>query len=109
MFAVLLSQDRGNTWYSTGLVKHNVFISGNGEERQAGERLSIDPQANYTFFGSRKDGMWILYPAGVWEKVGGGLPTTTADPGKMKTNWAILSKKYKHFAHITTVVVMAIL
>ena len=50
----------------------------------------------------------IILFSGVWEKVGGGLPTTTADPGKMKTNWAILSKKYKHFAHITTVVVMAI-
>lgn len=68
------SNDRGATWIELGLRRSdglNVRIAGNGEHRQAGERLAVDPnQPNTVYFGSRADGMFRSVDGGAtWSEV----------------------------------------
>jgi xyloglucan-specific exo-beta-1,4-glucanase len=79
---VHVSDDLGSTWRPTGLAAQKIAMDGNGDFRgMAGERLLVDPfNAERVYYASRRDGLW-LRNANVWQKIGGGLPATTADPG----------------------------
>jgi hypothetical protein len=65
-----VSQDQGETWTPMNGLK--VYMNGNGDWRQAGERLAIDPNGNgaVLLFGSRKDGLWRSTNNGInWSKI----------------------------------------
>ncbi len=69
------SNDGGRTWERTDLVdasgKPLVHVNGNGNGRNGGNRLAIDPNdPNQLWFGSRQDGLWHSSDAGVtWKRV----------------------------------------
>lgn len=73
--SVCRSDDQGRTWKRTDLVapdgKPLVRANGNGEGRNGGNRLAIDPiDPNHLWFGSRLDGLWHSTDAGVtWTRV----------------------------------------
>jgi hypothetical protein len=73
---VLRSSDGGRTWRSPGTQRFR--ISGNGEWRQGGERLSVDPaNPDVVMFGSRTQGVWRSEDGGVtWLRT-----TAPAGPG----------------------------
>ncbi|MDQ3001838.1 MAG: hypothetical protein M3Y08_11335 [Fibrobacterota bacterium] len=67
--SIYKSADQGNTWARQSLP---VFMDGNGEWRQAGERLAVDPNGNgaVVYFGSRKNGLWKSSNSGsTWAQI----------------------------------------
>jgi photosystem II stability/assembly factor-like uncharacterized protein len=59
------STDRGDTWTATGFLRHQVKMEPNGEGRQEGERLAVDPaNSDLVYFGSLSDGLWTTFDAG---------------------------------------------
>jgi len=83
---VLVSEDRGFTWRSTGLVSNNVYQGSNDDYRvESGERLAVNPgNSNIVYFASRRNGLWkgVRQPDATytWAQVGGGLPPWTISP-----------------------------
>jgi photosystem II stability/assembly factor-like uncharacterized protein len=69
------SDDQGRTWKRTDLADGNgqplVRVNGNGNGRNGGNRLAIDPNdPNHLWYGSRLDGLWHSADAGVtWNRV----------------------------------------
>lgn len=68
---IFRSINRGEKWVSTSFAIHNVQMEPNGEGRQEGERLRVDPHSSkIVYFGSIADGLWMTEDAGVvWRKV----------------------------------------
>jgi photosystem II stability/assembly factor-like uncharacterized protein len=60
--AFLRSSDQGRTWARTDMISGGspiIRVNGNGNGRNGGNRLAIDPNLPSTlFFGSRLDGLW---------------------------------------------------
>ncbi len=53
---VLRSTDQGKTWSDSG---QSWYMNGNGDYRQGGERLAVDPNNDaIIYFGSRQAGLW---------------------------------------------------
>lgn len=69
---VFRSADRGDTWTATGFRKTGVKVEPNGEGRQDGERLAVDPaNSQVVYFASIQDGLWLTEDGGAaWHKVG---------------------------------------
>lgn len=65
---ILKSSNRGQTWSDSG---QRWYINGNGDYRQGGERLAVDPNNNnIVYFGSRTQGLWFSTNAGAsWNQV----------------------------------------
>src|SRR5262249_4910345 len=76
-----ISNDKGATWSSTGLLSSAVAMMPNNYYRgTTGERLMVDPQkSGLLYFCSRQNGLWKKNGAAAWAQVGG-LPAA-ADPG----------------------------
>lgn len=62
---VLKTEDGGKSWKRTNLKKSDgtdVMSEGNGPNRQAGERLAVDPNfPQNVWFGTRNDGLWVSH------------------------------------------------
>jgi photosystem II stability/assembly factor-like uncharacterized protein len=87
---VFRSEDRGETWKVTGFAAAHVKFDSNGEGRQEGERLAVDPRNSaVVYYATHGDGLWMTRDAGVaWARVPGipagepphGVNTVTFDP-----------------------------
>ncbi len=71
---VLKTVDGGKTWARTGLKNERgepVLSAGNGDDKQGGERLCINPRAPKTvWFGTRNDGLFVTRDgARTWKSV----------------------------------------
>jgi photosystem II stability/assembly factor-like uncharacterized protein len=79
---IFRSTDRGERWTATDFARHSVTMEPNGEGRQEGERLAIDPHNNaVVYFGSIEDGLWRTTDAGArWDRVGD-IPVGTTPHG----------------------------
>jgi xyloglucan-specific exo-beta-1,4-glucanase len=66
--AIIKSTNRGDTWT---VLKRYLFISGNGDYRELGERLMVDPNnSNIIYAGTRRSGLLISENAGVtWTRI----------------------------------------
>lgn len=101
---IFRSTNRGESWAPTSFGMHKVRMEPNGEGRQEGERLAVDPQnSDIVYYGSIADGLWVTTDAGTsWGKVSaipaGPVPrgvntivfdkasgTTTSDADKPRT------------------------
>jgi hypothetical protein len=97
---VLVSHDRGTTWSFTGLASQGLYLGANDDYRgMTGERLAVDPnKPGVLFFATQQNGLWqgasTASPPAMnwvvsclrtlpmnWTQVGGGLPTSTSNPG----------------------------
>lgn len=69
---IFRSTDRGESWTPTSFDLHHVRMEPNGEGRQEGERLAVDPRnSDVVYYGSIANGLWFTADAGVtWKKVG---------------------------------------
>ncbi|WP_058301821.1 fibronectin type III domain-containing protein [Gorillibacterium timonense] len=82
---ILKSTDRGETWTRTELKNGtaDVRMNSNGDNRDAGERIAVDPNNSaIVYFGSRFDGLWKSTTAaspGSWTKVTA-FPSTGTSP-----------------------------
>lgn len=78
---ILRSDDYGNTW-DTINVTSQFKASGNGDGRQTGERLAVDPNNSNIFFcGTRSNGLWKSTDRGTtWSNVSG-LSASTSGQG----------------------------
>lgn len=107
---VFRSVNRGDTWTATKFRNTGVKVEANGEGRQEGERLAIDPvNSNVVYFASISGGLWMTenggehwthvdaIPAGkpphgvntlVFDRTGG---TTNAKDGTERTKIAYVS------------------
>lgn len=84
------SDNRGDTWIATSFLQHKVKMEPNGEGRQEGERLAVDPiNSRVVYFGSTDHGLWTTQDAGeTWSRVtaippgasGHGVNTVVFDP-----------------------------
>ncbi|WP_438433423.1 fibronectin type III domain-containing protein [Gorillibacterium sp. sgz500922] len=80
---ILKSTNRGETWVRANLKNGtaDVKMVGNGDNRDAGERLAVDPNnGSIVYFGSRYDGLWKSTAAGdpnTWTQVAS-LPSAGA-------------------------------
>ncbi|WP_170142802.1 sialidase [Thermosporothrix hazakensis] len=74
---ILKSTDRGATWQD--ISKQRWYMAGNGDNRQGGERLAVDPNnSNILYFGSRNKGLWVSTDGGInWAQVNA-IPTGTS-------------------------------
>jgi photosystem II stability/assembly factor-like uncharacterized protein len=68
---VFRSNNRGNTWTATTFGSKNIIVEPNGEGRQEGERLSVDPaNSDVVYYGSINQGLWRTENGGdTWERV----------------------------------------
>lgn len=94
---IFRSTNRGDTWTATHFKDRGVKMEPNGEGRQEGERLAVDPiNSNVVYFASIQDGLWLTENAGdTWTKVDAipagkaphGVNTIVFDPksGAMKS------------------------
>jgi hypothetical protein len=76
---VLVSRDAGQTWKSSA---RRWFISGNAENRQIAERLSVDPaQPKRALLGTRTEGLWLTEDFGAnWARLES-LPAASVGSG----------------------------
>ncbi|AHF90641.1 sialidase [Opitutaceae bacterium TAV5] len=84
------STSRGDTWTATDFLRHKVKMEPNGEGRQEGERLAVDPaNSDVVYFGSLDHGLWTTQDGGdTWTRVeaippgtpGHGVNTVVFDP-----------------------------
>jgi photosystem II stability/assembly factor-like uncharacterized protein len=79
---VYKSTDRGETWIATDFLRHKVKMEPNGEGRQEGERLAVDPaNSDVVYFGSIDHGLWTTQNGGgTWTRVDA-IPAGTAGHG----------------------------
>ena len=79
---VYKSLDRGETWKPTGFASNKVKMEPNGQGRQEGERLAVDPlDENTVYYGSISDGLWVTPDGGAsWSRVAG-VPAGRPDHG----------------------------
>lgn len=65
---ILKSTNQGQTWSDSG---QRWYINGNGDYREGGERLAVDPSNDsIVYFGSRTQGLWVSTNAGSsWSQV----------------------------------------
>lgn len=65
---ILKSTNYGKSWTDSG---YRWPIAGNGDDRQGGERLAVDPNNNnVVYFGSRTEGLWVSTNAAkTWTQV----------------------------------------
>ncbi|MFO8007803.1 MAG: sialidase, partial [Candidatus Brocadiia bacterium] len=77
---VYRSSDGTVTWALPGTL--GVTMEPNGEARQCGERLAVDPaDANVVYYGSVRDGLWVSTDgAATWSQVSA-IPVGTAEHG----------------------------
>lgn len=62
---VFRSENRGETWTATQFKATGVKVEANGEGRQEGERLAVDPaNSQVVYFGSIGDGLWTTENGG---------------------------------------------
>ncbi len=62
---IFRSADRGNSWAATSFGSKNVTMDANGEGRQEGERLAVDPNnGNVVYYGSTDHGLWTTEDGG---------------------------------------------
>ncbi len=68
---VFRSTNRGDTWTATQFHKTGVKVEANGEGRQDGERLAVDPvNSNVVYYASITEGLWFTENAGAsWTKI----------------------------------------
>lgn len=68
---VFRSEDQGDTWKPTKFKTTGVQVEANGEGRQEGERLAVDPlNSAVVYFASIAEGLWVTEDAGEsWAKV----------------------------------------
>ncbi len=69
---VFRSTNQGDTWTATNFQKAtSVKVEANGEGRQEGERLAVDPvNSDVVYFASIQDGLWTTQDGGAtWVKV----------------------------------------
>lgn len=68
---VFKSTNKGDNWTATQFKQHGVKVEANGEGRQEGERLAVDPvNSGVVYFGSISDGLWSTDNGGdAWKKV----------------------------------------
>jgi len=68
---IFRSTNRGDTWTATRFLENGVRMEPNGEGRQEGERLAVDPaNPDVVYFGSVQDGLWATYDGGAkWTRV----------------------------------------
>ncbi|MDR3710694.1 MAG: hypothetical protein P4L33_20530 [Capsulimonadaceae bacterium] len=68
---IFRSTDRGEHWLATSFSSSRVKMDPNGEGRQCGERLAVDPaNSNVAYFASVWDGLWHTDDGGkTWTKV----------------------------------------
>lgn len=68
---IFRSTDRGDKWIPTGFASRKVKMEPNGEGRQDGERLGVDPHnSNVIYYASIADGLWTSEDGGTnWGKV----------------------------------------
>jgi photosystem II stability/assembly factor-like uncharacterized protein len=88
---IFRSTDRGEHWIPTAFKNTKVRMEPNGEGRQEGERLAVDPRnSDVVYFASIMDGLWVTEDAGAtWTRVAGvpagsapyGITTVVFDPG----------------------------
>jgi hypothetical protein len=80
---VLVSENKGLSWKSTSLGKHNIYVGPNEAYRaETGERLAVDPhQSGLIYFASRRHGLWRKQGNADWVRVAGGLPEPSSLPG----------------------------
>jgi xyloglucan-specific exo-beta-1,4-glucanase len=66
--AIIKSTNRGDTWT---VLRSSLFISGNGDFRELGERLMVDPNnSNIVYAGTRLSGLLISENAGqTWTRI----------------------------------------
>ncbi|BAY82565.1 putative sialidase [Calothrix parasitica NIES-267] len=85
---VFVSDNRGNTWKSTGLGKKDIFLGANQKYRSdTGERLAVDPnKSEIIYFASRRDGLWRKNGNQEWVKVSSGLPAAKSLPQYNKSD-----------------------
>lgn len=65
------SVNRGDRWTATNFKNTGVKVEANGEGRQDGERLAVDPvNSNVVYFASISDGLWLTEDGGdLWAHV----------------------------------------
>lgn len=70
---IFKSTNRGDTWAATTFANNNVKMDANGEGRQEGERLGVDPHnSDVVYFCPTSDFLWYTNDGGVnWHKVEG--------------------------------------
>jgi photosystem II stability/assembly factor-like uncharacterized protein len=88
---IFKSTNRGDTWSPTGFLVNKVKMEPNGEGRQEGERLAVDPvNSDVVYYGSLADGLWRTHDGGgTWARVESvpagvhahGVNTVVFDPG----------------------------
>ncbi|PAW76233.1 MAG: sialidase [Verrucomicrobia bacterium Tous-C9LFEB] len=68
---IFKSTNRGDKWVATSFGNHHVKIEANGEGRQEGERLAVDPNnSDVVYFASKGDGLWFTRDGGAkWARV----------------------------------------
>jgi xyloglucan-specific exo-beta-1,4-glucanase len=79
---IMVSDNRGDSWQSTGLGKHNIYVGANQAYRSdTGERLAVDPnKSGLVYFASRRHGLWKKEGNADWVQVTGGLPPASSLP-----------------------------
>jgi len=68
---IFRSKNRGDTWTATSFAPNSVKMEPNGDGRQEGERLAVDPgNSDVVYYGSIQDRLWRTDDAGAtWHKV----------------------------------------
>ncbi len=79
---IFRSSDRGEHWRVTNFASNDVAMEPNGEGRQEGERLAVDPyNSDIVYYGSVHDGLWHTADAGGhWTQVSA-IPAGSAPHG----------------------------
>ena len=79
---IFRSINRGDNWAATNFAINNVTFAPNGEGRQDGERLAVDPNnSDVLYYGSINRSLWVSFNAGTnWAKIEA-IPTGAADHG----------------------------
>jgi hypothetical protein len=68
---VFRSVNKGDLWTATNFGNYSISMESNGEGRQEGERLAIDPNnENVVYYGSIGRGLWVTENGGnTWSQV----------------------------------------
>jgi len=68
---IFKSTNRGDTWIPTNFLGSKVKMEPNGEGRQEGERLAVDPvNSDVVYYGSLANGLWTTRDGGAtWSKI----------------------------------------
>lgn len=85
---IFKSINRGDSWTATNFGSLNVIMDANGEGRQEGERLAVDPNnSDVVYYGSTNNALWVTYNAGAnWSQINS-VPAGTAFHGVNTINF----------------------